>query len=105
MKECISSTIKSFAIKIAMPWIKNFDFYFEKLDNESMEKVIEDFRKGETIYLPSDNSDKKAINKKDLSPQDFSTIIHIMEKMKNKQKSKKPGFIYDSETHKYKKLM
>lgn len=54
--ESISSKIRKCAralIKIATPFSGNgFDFHFEKLDADSILKVVQDIFKGETVHLP-----------------------------------------------------
>lgn len=54
--ESISSKIRKCAralLKMATPFSGNgFDFYFEKLDADSILKVVQDIMNGETVHLP-----------------------------------------------------
>lgn len=119
--ESISSKIKKCArsiLKLSAPFMqfndKTVDFHFEKLDIESIHKVIDDIFEGKTIYVPSINAGKisytpfsiKDIQFKDPVKREELTFLDVL---RDKQlldktygtKKSTPLFYYDDITHRY----
>lgn len=116
--ECISSKIRKCAAaleKLSAPYMtfkgKHLDFHFEKLDLESIHKVIDDIFEGKTISLPVITGESISyipFNIKDIDPSEKDAML-FLNLYRDKQKvdrmySNKTGipvFYYDDITHKY----
>lgn len=116
--ECVSSKIRKCAAaleKLSAPYMmfkgKHVDFHFEKLDLDSIHKVIDDIFEGKTINLPVITMGSVSyipFNIKDIDPSEKDTML-FLNLYRDKQKvdrmysnkSTTPVFYYDDITHRY----